>query len=127
MRKDFRCQSHRNPFDPLGQQKREFHRKGDRLFIAPVVRQFPVGGFRVKKHFQRKFRQARLDVTRGCRAIASEYIAPVSLAIDQQVFLAQLHQRIADRRVAVRVVLHGLPNNVGHLVITTVVHYFHGM
>ena len=125
MWQDFRCQSDRDALDSLGQQQREFDRQRYRFLIPPVVRQHPFGDFRVEHHVQREFRQPRLDVTRGGGSVAGQHVAPVSLAVDQQVFLPELHQRVTDRGVAVRVVLHRRPDDVRHFVVPAVVQFLH--
>ena len=54
-------------------------------------------------------------------------VSPVALTVNEQVFLAHIHERVADSGIAVRVVLHGLTNKVGHLVVASVVLLEHGV
>ncbi len=127
VRQDLRRQSHGDAVGTLRQQQREFDGKRHRLLLAAIVGEHPLGGLLVEDHVEREFRQPRLDVTAGGRLVAREDVAPVALAVDQQVLLPQLHQRILDRGVAVGVVLHGLPHDVGHLVVAAVVDHLHGV
>ena len=59
------------------------------------------------------------------RGAAARDVAPVALRVHQQVFLAQLHQGVADGGIAVGVELHGVAHDVGHLVVASVVHALH--
>ena len=124
---DLRRQTHGDAVGALRQQQRELDRQRDGFLLAAVVGQHPLGGFLVEDHFGGELRQARLDVTPRGGLVAREDIAPVTLAVDQQVFLPQLHQCVLDRRIAVRVVLHGLSHDVGHLVVASVVDDLHGV
>ena len=124
---DLRGQSHGDAVGALGQQQRELDGQRHRLLLAAVVREHPLGGLAVEDHVQREFRQPRLDVSARGGLVAREDVAPVALAVDQQVLLPQLHQRVLDRGVAVRMVLHGLAHDVGHLVVAPVVDGLHGV
>ena len=46
---------------------------------------------RIEDSIERELTEASLYITRRSRSIASEYITPVTLAIDEQIFLPQLH------------------------------------
>ena len=127
MRQNLRGESHGDTLHSLCQQQREFHRKRDRFLVAAVVGSLPFGGFRIEHHVEGEFRQTGFDVTGSRRAVARQDVSPVPLAIDEQVLLSQLYQRVADGRVAVRVELHGMPHDVGHLVVASVVQPFHGV
>ena len=127
VRQNLRRQTNGNTLGPLGQQQGEFHRQRHRLLLAAVVREFPLGRLGIEHHVEGKLREARLDVTGSGSRVAREDITPVSLTFDEQVLLPQLHQRIADRGVAVRVELHGMAHDIGHLVETPVVEQLHGV
>ena len=86
-----------------------------------------MGGLGVEDGIQRELGQARLDVSRGSGSIARDDVSPVPLAVDEQVFLSQLYERITYTGITVWVVLHSLTNDVRHLVELAVVHAFHGM
>ena len=124
---DLRRQTHGDAVGALRQQQRKLDRQRDGFLLAAVVGQHPLGGFLVEDHFGGELRQARLNVTPRGGLVAREDIAPVTLAVDQQVFLPQLHQCVLDRRIAMRVVLHGLSHDVGHLVVASVVDDLHGV
>ena len=66
--------------------------------------------------------QAALYVA-GCRCgMARQDVAEIPLALDEVVLVGQDHERITDRRVSVRVELHRVADDVGHLVEAAVVH-----
>ena len=111
----------------MRQQQRELHGQGDRLLVPSVVGEFPFGGFGIEDNIQREFGEARFDVTGSGGAVARQDVAPVSLAVYEQVFLSQLHQRVSDGCVAVRVKLHRVSHDVRHLVVASVLHPLHGV
>ncbi len=127
VRQYLRREPHGDALHPLRQQQGELHGQGHRFPVAPVVREFPLRCLGVEHHLQGKLRQARLDVPRRRRAVARQDVSPVALAIHQQFLLPQLHQRVAYAGVAVRVELHGVPHDVGHLVVASVLHAAHGV
>jgi hypothetical protein len=56
---------------------------------------------------------------------ACEDVSPVALAVDEQFFLSQLHQGVADGGIAVGVELHGVAHDVRHLVVASVIEALH--
>ena len=60
----------------------------NRLVLTAVVTLHPLCGLVVKDRIECEFRQPRLDITGSRRTVAGKDIAPVTLAVDQQVFLA---------------------------------------
>ncbi len=54
-----------------------------------------------------------------------EDIAPVALTVYEQVLLTHLHESIAYGSIAVWVELHGVTNDVSHLVVASIVHTLH--
>ena len=119
---DFAGQTHGNPVHPARQEQRKLHGKRFRLLVPSVVRRQPRGGLRVEEHLEGKLAQLDLDVSRRSRAVAGEDVPPVSLAVEEQFALADLDHGVPDARVPVGVVLHRVPDDVGHLVETAVVH-----
>ena len=81
----------------------------------------------VEHHVEGKLGQAGLDVTRCCGSVTRKDVSPVTLTINEQLFLTQLHQCIANGGITMRVVLHGMSYEVGHLVVTSVVLFLHRM
>jgi hypothetical protein len=124
---DFGAQAHRNTLRAVREHQREFHRQIHGFALATVVAQLPYRGVVVEGHIQRELGQARLNITRRSGRIARAVIAPVALTVNQQFFLAHVHHRVANGRVAVRVVLHRLSDEVGHLVVAPVVLLEHGV
>ena len=111
----------------MRQKQREFHGQGNRLPVTAIVRELPLGRLRIEDGIESELGETRLDITGSGRAIACQDISPVSLAIDEQFLLSQLHQRVADRGVAMRMELHGMAHDVGDLIVTPVVEPSHGM
>jgi len=127
MGEDLGGKAHGNSVDALGQEQREFCWQHHRFLLPAVIGEFPFGGLGIEKDLQGEFRQARFDITGSRGTITGENIAPVSLGIHQQLLLPQLHQGIPDRSISVGMILHGLPDDVGYLVETAVIHLLHGM
>ena len=127
MRKNFRIESDRNTFYALREQKRELNRQVNRFVFSSVIRLHPLGSLGIEDCFEGELREARLYITRRRRPVSGKDIAPVPLTINEEVFLAELDQGIADRRIAMRVILHGLADDIGYLVILAVIHRFHRM
>ena len=125
--KNLCAQTHGNAFCALGQQERELHGQGHGFAVAAIVGEFPLRSLGIEEHVEGKFRQAGLDVTRGSGRRAREDISPVTLAVDEQILLAQLHEGIADGCIAVGMELHGMAHDIGHLIVATIVQAFHGM
>ena len=99
----------------------------NRFLCASVVRGLPFGDLGVEGHLQRKFAQARLNVS-GCRGVVSRQdVSPVSLGFHHDVLLTQLHQGVANGSIPVGVVLHGLTDDVGYFVEPTVLHFAQGV
>ena len=122
---DLRRQTYGDAFGTLCQEQRELRGQGDGLFVAAVVRHLPFRGLRVEHHVEGEFRQAGLDISWRSSPAARQDVAPVALAVDEQFFLAHLHQGITDGGIAVGVELHRVAHNVGHLVEPAVVHALH--
>ena len=122
-----RVQPHGDAFHALHQQQGKLDGQRDGLLVAPVVGEFPLRHLGAEHRFEGKLRKPRFDVTFRRRVVARQDVAPVALRVDKQILLPQLHQRILDGRVAVRVELHGLAHHVGHLVVASVLHAVHGM
>jgi len=121
------AQAHGDALTTLRQEQRELHRQEHRLLVAAIVAQLPFRGLRVEDDIGRELAQPGLDVPRGRRTVAGQDVPPVALGVDQQVLLTQLHERISDAGIPVRVVLHGVPDDVGHLVVPAVIQVLHGV
>ena len=117
------AQSHRDAVGTLAERK--LHRQGDGLLVAAVVAQLPLRRLGVEHRVERKLAQSRLDVSRGGSPVAGQDVAPVALAVNQQILLPQGDQRRIDGGIAVGVVLHRIAHNVRHLVEPAVVHLLH--
>ena len=127
MRKDLGIQTYRDTFHALRQQQRELDRQMNRLVFATVVTLHPLGRLGVENGLEGELGESCLNITGRSGTVSGEDIAPVTLTVYQQVFLTQLNERIADRGIAVRVVLHGLTDDIGYLVVLAVIDRLHGM
>ena len=88
MGEDLRTQSYGNTFCSLGQQQRVFGRKGDGFLVPSVVAQLPLGGLGIEYHVKGKLRQSCLNISGSRGTVACEDISPVTLTVNQQVFLS---------------------------------------
>ena len=122
---DFRGHADGDAFRPLRQQEREADRQFGRLLVAAVVGGHPRGDFLVEEHFLGETGEPGFDVTGSGIAVACEDVAPVPLAVDEEAFLSDRDESAQDGGVSVRVVLHGLADDVGHLGVAPVVHLAH--
>ena len=120
--KNLRGKTHGDAFHALRQQEGELDGQGDGFAVSSVVGLLPLGGLGIKDDVQGELRQARFNVSGGRRIVSRQDVAPVSLAVDEEVFLPQLHQGILDGGVPVRMKLHRLAHDVGHLVVSSVLH-----
>ena len=109
----------------MRQQQREFHRERNRLLVTAIIRHLPISCLRIKNGVEGKLGQTRLNISRSGSTVASKYVSPVSLSVDEQILLSQLHQGVANRSIAMRVELHGVAHDVSHLVVASVVHTLH--
>ena len=99
----------------LSEEERKLHRQIDRLLIGSVVRGDVVGDLRGEEDPLGEWRKACFDVARRRSTVAGEEVTPVPLTLDQELSLPQLHKRIADARISVRVELHRLADDIRHL------------
>ena len=127
MGQDFRRQTYGDALGTLRQKQWKLHGQGDGFLVATIVGELPFSGLRIEHHVEGEFRQSCLDVTGGGGGRSRKDIAPVALCVDEQVLLSHLYQGIADGSVAVGVELHGVAYDVGHFVVTPVVHSLHRM
>ena len=97
----------------------------DGLLVASVVGVHVLRDLGRVEDLLRK--EPALDVTSGRGAVSGELVAEVALVVDEQVVVGKVDQRVVDRGVPVRVVLHALSDNVGHLVELAVVHLDQGV
>ena len=127
VRKNLRRESRTDTFCTLSQKNRKLHRKFYRLLISAVIRSHPVGGLRIEYHLLRELCESRLDITWSRVRVTGEDVTPVSLAVDEVVSLSDPYEGSEDGLVSMRMELHGLSDDVGHLGVASVVHTPHGM
>ena len=94
MRKNLRLQADGDTHCALEEEEREFHGERDGLLVPSVVRERPVGGFRIEHHIESELRQPRLNITRSSSAIARKDIPPVTLTVYKEVFLSKLDEGV---------------------------------
>ena len=82
------AETYGNAFGTLRQQQRELDGQRDWLLVATVVAQLPLRGLRIEDGVQSKLRQAGFDVSGSGGTVARQYVTPVSLRVNKQVFLA---------------------------------------
>ena len=111
----------------LRQQQWEADGQDDGFLVAAVVRHFPLGDFRGKDDFEGELGEAGFDITGGGCGVTGEDVTPVTLRVDGDVLLPELHDGVRDGSVAMRVVFHRVAHNVGHLVVAAVLQLRHGV
>lgn len=114
-------------FDALGEEEREFDGEGDGFFVSSVIGSGPVGDFGAEGDVEGELGEAGFDVAGGGGVIASEDVAPVALGVDEEFLLPELDHGVADGGVAMGVILHGVADDIGDFVVTTVFEFVHGM
>ena len=122
MWQDHGAHTYRNAFGPLDKDYRDLGREHQRLLGSAVIAVYVGSQLRVVEHLLGKRQEAAFDVPAGSGGLACKDVAVVSLLLYEQVAVGQFDQRAVDGGIAVRVVLHGLAHNVGHLVELAVVH-----
>ncbi len=127
MGEDLGGESDGDPFGTLGKEKRELDRQGDGFLVPAVVRGRPLRGLGIEKDFQRKRSEPGLDVPGRGGVVPGKDVPPVPLGVDEQVFLPDLHHGVANGGIPVGVVLHGVADDVGHLVVPAVLLLPHGV
>ena len=125
VRQDLAGQTDSDALGALGQQQRELDRQVDRLLVAAVVGVDPLGELGIEQYLVGERSQAGLDVPACSRRVSGEDIAPVTLTVDEQVFLSELDEGVLDGGITVGMVLHGFSDQTGHLVLAAVVHDLH--
>ena len=125
VRKNLTVESHSYSLCSLCKQQRELHWQRDGLLVASVIRQLPFCGLGIKDHIQSEVAQSGFDITSGSSIVSCDDVAPVALTVHQQVLLSELHQGILDTGIAMRMKLHGMPHDVGHLIVPSVIHSLH--
>ena len=109
VRRDVRRHADGDAGGAVDQQVREAARQNTRLLAALVEVRVPIDGvlLEVAEHLVGDLRQARLRVTVGRGRVAIDG-AEVAVAVDEHIahgeVLRQTHERVIDRRVAVRMV-----------------------
>ncbi len=127
VREDFAGESDGDALDALGEEDRELHGEGDGFLVSSVVAGEPLGGLGVEDDVEGVYGEAGLDVAWcGC-AVAGEGVSPVSLGVDEEFLLTDLDHGIADRLIAVRVVFHGVADDVGDFAVAAIVEFIHGV
>ena len=104
--------------DALGaehEQQRELRGQQQGLLVAPVVAGDELGRLLVEDLVAGELGEAALDVARRGGAVAGVDVAEVALPLDEVALVGEVHEGLADGGVAMRVVLHRVADDVGHL------------
>ena len=120
-----RVQAYGDALHSLCEQQGEFHRQSDRFLVTSVIGHLPLRRLGIEDRLKGKFAQSGLNITGRSSTGTSQDITPVTLCINKQVFLTQLHQCIANRSITMRMELHGVSYDIRHLVIPSVIHALH--
>ncbi len=119
--RDVRRHADRDPGAAVDEQVGEAGREHERLLAGAVIggREVDGLGVDVAQHLGGQPVQARLGVAHRRRGVAVD-VAEVAVPVDERIahreVLGETHERVVDRRVAVRVVLaHHLADDLGAL------------
>ena len=115
VRQDLAGESDGDALGALSEEEGKLHRQVDRLLVCTIVGGDVVGDLGGEEDPLGEGREACLYVARSRRTITGEEVAPVTLTLDQEASLAQLHEGVPDARIAVRVELHRLTDDISHL------------
>ena len=106
----------RDTFGTLREQHGNFRRKNNGFAIAPVVGFNVFGNFRIEQHIFGERGKPAFDIACSRGFVASINIAKIALFIDEQIFIRQVNQRAVNRLIAMGVIFHSLPHDIGYLV-----------
>ena len=106
----------RNTFGTLREQHGNLRRKNNGFVIATIVGLNVFGNFRIKEHIFGERGQSAFDIARSRGFIAGINIAKITLFVDEHIFVRQMNQRAVNRLIAVGMVFHRLPHDIGDLV-----------
>ena len=111
----------------LEKQERELYRKFHRLLVAPVIRVHPFRNLRIEYRFLGELAEPCLYIP-GCGVcIPGNDIAPVTLAVYEQVLLSEIDEGVFNRGISVRMELHRFPDKGRNLCMSPVIHPVHRM
>ena len=116
VRHDLRRHADRNAVAAEHQQRRNLHRQHDRLLAAAVVGVDELRDVVVEQHLAPHRRQAAFDVTRCGGGTSGQDIAEIPLLRNEVLLVRKHHERIPDRRIAVRMKVHRVADHVRRLV-----------
>ena len=122
VRHDLRRHADRDAVAAEHQERRHLRRKHHRLDPPPVVGVDEFGDVVVEQYLMPERRKTALDVPPRRRRTAGQDVAEIPLPGDVILLVGKHHQRIFDRRVAVRMKVHRVADDVRHLVGAPVVH-----
>ena len=111
-----RGHTRRNTLSALREKHGNFRRKNNGFVIASIVGFDVFGNLRIKEHILRQRGQSAFDITRSRGFVARINIAKIALLIDEQIFVRQMNQRAVNRLIAMGVIFHRLPHDIGDLV-----------
>ena len=114
------------PSAPWAPTEGELDREGNRFLVSAVVGCRPIGYLGAEDHLQGKGGQSR-SMYRGRRRSRPSANCPVPLGVNQQILLAKLYHGISNRGISVGVILHGVADHVGDLVVPAVLQFPHRM
>ena len=116
MGKDLGRKPNGNSLRSLRQQKGELNREGNRFLVSAVVGCRPIGYLGAEDHLQGKGVNLA-SMYRGRRRSRPSANCPSSLGVNQQILLAKLYHGISNRGISVGVILHGVADDIGDLVV----------
>ena len=106
----------------MSQEQRELDGQSYWLIGRPIVGLLPRCDTVAVDGFEGKGGELGLDVSACSSGVSGEDVPPVTLRVYEEALLSELDEGIIDRGIAVGMVLHRLPDDVGYLDELTAVH-----
>ncbi|MPL58967.1 hypothetical protein SDC9_04513 [bioreactor metagenome] len=124
---DLGAHAYGDALGPGEKDHREFGGEKQGFPVAPVIGIGVVGDLGIIENILGEGGSLAFDIPAGGGFVAGENVAEISLLVHEKLFVGQDHQGRADGLVAVGVVLHAMPDDIGHLVELAVVHFEEGV
>ena len=122
MGKNHRGHSDSDTYRSLYYHNRYLCREHDRFLASAIIAVRKLRNLRIIKDLLRKGLHAAFDVS-GCSCtIACEEVTIVSLFLDEELSIREVYKSLVNRGIAMRMVFHGLSDDVGDLHETSIIH-----
>ncbi len=111
-----------DPHNSLNENDGNLCREHHRFLVSSIIGLDPLRQLGIVEDLFRERQEATFDISGSGRAVTGQDVSEVSLAIDEQIVVGEVHQRFIDRCIAVRMEAHRPSHRVGDLVEFAVIH-----